>query len=163
MLVKRATVLYHSFKQLGQLIHTYVKYFPSVCTSCAVICFYGYTSVHYNDATMSPMAYQITSIWPLCSTVCPGAHQRKHQTSASLSFVGIHRRSVDSPHKGPVTRKMFPFDDVIMSCVSSYGFTFIVILQLTKFLRLPNTSEATAQNSTSVPVKLLWCGRVWVR
>ena len=27
---------------------------------------------------------------------------------------GIHRRSVNSPHKRPVTRKMFPFDDVIM-------------------------------------------------
>ena len=44
--------------------------------------------------------------------------QRKHQSSASLAFVrGIHRWTVDSPHKGqvtPVTRKMFPFDDVIM-------------------------------------------------
>ena len=28
--------------------------------------------------------------------------------------VGIHRGPVNSPHKGPVTRKMFPFDDVIM-------------------------------------------------
>ena len=28
---------------------------------------------------------------------------------------GIHRWPVKSPHKGPVTRKMFPFDDVIMS------------------------------------------------
>ena len=27
---------------------------------------------------------------------------------------GLHRRPVNSPHKGPVTRKMFPFDDVIM-------------------------------------------------
>ena len=27
---------------------------------------------------------------------------------------GIHRSPVNSPHKGPVTRKMFPFDDVIM-------------------------------------------------
>ena len=27
---------------------------------------------------------------------------------------GIHREPVNSPHKGPVTRKMFPFDDVIM-------------------------------------------------
>ena len=27
---------------------------------------------------------------------------------------GIHRSPVDSPHKGPITRKMFPFDDVIM-------------------------------------------------
>ena len=27
---------------------------------------------------------------------------------------GIHRWPVNSPHKGPVARKMFPFDDVIM-------------------------------------------------
>ena len=33
----------------------------------------------------------------------------------SLAFVrGIDRWPVNSPHKGPVTRKMFPFDDVIM-------------------------------------------------
>ena len=33
-----------------------------------------------------------------------------------LAFVrGIHRCLVNSPHKGPVTRKVFPFDDVIMS------------------------------------------------
>ena len=44
-----------------------------------------------------------------------GGDQRKHQSSASLAFVrGIHRWPVNSPHKGPVTRKMFPFDDVIM-------------------------------------------------
>ena len=41
--------------------------------------------------------------------------QRKHQRSASLAFVwGIHRRPVNSSHKWPVTRKIFPFDDVIM-------------------------------------------------
>ena len=27
---------------------------------------------------------------------------------------GIHRGPVNSPHKWPVTRKMFPFNDVIM-------------------------------------------------
>ena len=32
-------------------------------------------------------------------------------------MVGIHRWPVNSPHKGPVTRKMLPFDDVIMSTV----------------------------------------------
>ena len=49
------------------------------------------------------------------STVCSGPDQRKHLSSASLAFVsGIHRRPVNSPHKGLVTRKMFPFDDVIM-------------------------------------------------
>ena len=43
--------------------------------------------------------------------------QRKHQSSASLAFVrGIHRWPLKSPHKGPVTRKMFLFDDVIMNC-----------------------------------------------
>ena len=41
--------------------------------------------------------------------------KRKHQSSASLAFVrGIHRGPVNSPHKGPVTRKTVPFDDVIM-------------------------------------------------
>ena len=40
---------------------------------------------------------------------------KRNQSSASLAFVrGIHRWPVNSPHKGPVTRKMFPFDDVIM-------------------------------------------------
>ena len=35
--------------------------------------------------------------------------------SASLALLrGIERRPVNSPHKGPVTRQMFPFDDVIM-------------------------------------------------
>ena len=41
--------------------------------------------------------------------------QRKHQSSASLAFVwGFHRGPVNSPHKWPVSRKMFPFHDVIM-------------------------------------------------
>ena len=41
---------------------------------------------------------------------------RKQQYSVSLAFIrGIHWWPVNSPHKGPVTRKMFPVDDVIMS------------------------------------------------
>ena len=58
---------------------------------------------------------RITSPTIVYSTVYWGAHQRKHQSSVSLAFVwGIHRWPVNSPHKRPVTRKMFPFDDVIM-------------------------------------------------
>ena len=58
---------------------------------------------------------QITCLTIVYSTVYSGADQRKHQSSASLAFVrGINRRAVNSPHKWPVTRKMFPFDDVIM-------------------------------------------------
>ena len=61
------------------------------------------------------MASQITSLRIVYSTVYSGADQRKHQSSASLAFVrGIHRWPMNSPHKGPVTRKMFLFDDVIM-------------------------------------------------
>ena len=60
-------------------------------------------------------ASQITSFTVVYSTVYTCADQRKHQRSASLAFVrGIHRWPVNSSHKGPVTRKMFPFDDVIM-------------------------------------------------
>ena len=64
---------------------------------------------------MSSMASLVTRVSAVCSTVCSGADQRKHQSSASLAFVrGIHRWPVDPPHKGPVTRKIFPFDDLIM-------------------------------------------------
>ena len=63
------------------------------------------------------MASQITSLTIVYSTVYSGTDQRKHQSSASLAFVqGIRRWPVNSPHKGLVTRKMFPFDDVIMCC-----------------------------------------------
>ena len=70
---------------------------------------------HYSDVIMGAIASQITSLTIVSSTVYSGADQRKHQSSASLAFVwGIHRGPVNSPHKWPVTRKMFPFDDVIM-------------------------------------------------
>ena len=57
---------------------------------------------HYSDAIMSAMASQITGVSTVYSAVCSTADQRKHQTP------------VNSPHKGPVMRKMFPYDDVIM-------------------------------------------------
>ena len=61
---------------------------------------------HYTDVIMSAIVYL---------TVYSAADQRKHQSSTSLAFVRwIHRWPMNSPHKGPVTRKMFPFDDVIM-------------------------------------------------
>ena len=75
---------------------------------------------HYDDVIMMAIASQITTLTIVYSTVYSGAHQRKHQSSASLAFVrGIHRGPVNSPHKWPVTRKMFPFDDVIMSYYKS--------------------------------------------
>ena len=69
---------------------------------------------HYGDAIMSAKASQITSISTVCSAVCSCTHQRKHQGSASLT---CDRWPMDSPHKGPVTRKIFLLDDVIMMTI----------------------------------------------
>ena len=72
-------------------------------------------SRHYDDVVMGAIASQITSLTIVYLTVCLDADQRKHQSSASLAFVwGIHWGPVNSPYKWPVTRKMSPFDDVIM-------------------------------------------------
>ena len=74
---------------------------------------------------MNTMASQITSVSIVCSAVGSGADQRKYQSSASLAFVReIHRWPVNSPHKAPVTRKMFPFDDVIM-CTHIFSVWFL--------------------------------------
>ena len=78
--------------------------------------------VFYNgsDVIMGTMASQITSLPIAYSTAYSGADQRKHQSSALLAFVrGIHRWSVDSSHKGPVTWKKFPFDDAIIILYNS--------------------------------------------
>ena len=81
----------------------------------AVGCGEGVTLCHYGDVIMDAIASQITSLTSVYFTVYSDADQRKHQRTASLAFVrGIHRGPVNSPHKWPVTRKMFPFDDVIM-------------------------------------------------
>ena len=74
---------------------------------------------HYTHSdVMSVMTSQITSLMIVYSTVYSGLDQRKHQSSASLAFMsGIHGWPVNSPHKGPVTQKMFPFDEVIMGAV----------------------------------------------
>ena len=64
---------------------------------------------------MGAMASEITSLMIVYSIVHSGADQIKHQSSALLAFVrGVHRWPVNSPHKEPVTRKMCPFDDVII-------------------------------------------------
>ena len=73
-------------------------------------------SFHYSDVIVSAMASQTTGVSIIYSPVCSGVDQRKQQGFASLAFVrGIHRWPVNSSHKGPVTRTLLPFHDVIMS------------------------------------------------
>ena len=67
--------------------------------------------LHDRDVIMSATVCQTTWVSIVYSTVCSGVDQRKHQGSASLAFVrGIHRWPMNSPHKGPVTLKMLPFN-----------------------------------------------------
>ena len=71
---------------------------------------------HYSDVIKDVMVSQVTNLTIEYPTVYIGTDQRKYQSSASLAFVSeIHWWPVNSPQKWPVTRKMFPFDDVIMS------------------------------------------------
>ena len=101
----------------------------AMCTDCIVhhekyllrssfvaFCYDQVCAGDYNDVIMGAIASQITSLTIVYSMVYSGAYQRKHESSASLAFVmGIHRWPLNSPHKRPVTQKMLPFDDVIMS------------------------------------------------
>ena len=82
---------------------------------------------HYSDIIMSAVVSQITGVSVVYSTVCSGADQRKHQSSSSLAFVrGIHWWPVNSPHKGPATRKNFYF--MTSSCVSTPRHSYAVAI-----------------------------------
>ena len=96
---------------------------------------------------MIMLASQITSLTVVYSIVYSGVNQRKHQSSASLAFVlEIHRGPVNFPHKGPVTRKMFPFDDVIMLIVR-----YVVFLWIRPYL-----AETRNVNDHNCSVSNLW-------
>ena len=90
-------------------------------------CITGNRCSHYGDIIMGAIASQITSITIVYLTVYSDAGQRK-QSSASLAFLrGIHLGPVNSPHKWPVTRKMFPFHDVIMGISDRLDETFVEV------------------------------------
>ena len=92
---------------------------------------------------MRMMASQITSVSIVHSTVCSGADQRIHQSSVSLAFVsGIHRWPMNSPHKGQITRKMLPFDDVIMLQLYTMVFYSMVF---SNFLKYPSSTFQKTQ------------------
>ena len=109
------------------------------------------------------MALQIAGFSIVYLNVCSGAYQRKPQSSASLAFVrGSHRWPVNSPRKGPVTRKMVPFDDVIM--VGSY-LVLMVMLRIV-YLQCFSLHQFSLFWKPSVsPLNLLcrnWRGRLIV-
>ena len=63
---------------------------------------------HYSGVIVSAIESQISGVSTVCAILCSGADQGKYQRSTLLASVrGIHRRTVDSPPKGPVTWKSF--------------------------------------------------------
>ena len=101
------------FYSVKGAILKFIAYHDGILFQCEVA--HCGLAQNFGDVIMSTIASQITSLTIVYSTVYSDADQRKHQSSASLAFVrGIHRGLVNSLHKWPVTRKMFPFDDVIM-------------------------------------------------
>ena len=100
--------------------------------------------IHYSDVMMDTIASQITILPIVYSTVYSGADQLKHPSSASLVFVpGIQRWPVNSPHKGPVTRKMFPFDDAIMIRPYDTGHVTRNLPAIMFFMLRKRSAEAT--------------------
>ena len=86
--------------------------FVACFQSQEVFCFVGPRHGHFYTNMILIFLRQIPQIKRLYIHAC---RSKKHQSSASLAFVrGINRWPMNSPHKWPVTRKIFPFDDVIM-------------------------------------------------
>ena len=98
---------------------------------------------HYIDVIMTTITSQITRL-AIVYSIVSDADQRKHESSASLAFVrGIHRGPVNSPHKWPVTRIMFPFDDVIMIIPTNH--THAQKVWWNYFKRQTSTSACTVE------------------
>ena len=71
-------------------------------------------TAHYNDVIMGAMASH-QRLDCLLKSLFRSIYKRHHQSSASLGFVRrIHRWPVNTPYNGPVTRRTFPFDDIII-------------------------------------------------
>ena len=80
---------------------------------------------HYNDVIMSAMASQITGVSIVCPNVCSGSEK-----TSKLRVTGLcaGNSPVTGENKRPVTRKIFPFEDVITNkkfhghwCIVSVG------------------------------------------
>ena len=75
----------------------------------------AYIVTHYNDVIMSAMASQIFNVLIVGLTVCSGADQRKHQSSAWLVFV----KGVGFPSQKTSNAENISYHDVIMD---NFGF-----------------------------------------
>ena len=97
-------------------VTSHFREYKQYTTSCGVVCFWNQMTAPHQPLRWRHNEHDgVSNHQPhdCLLNVCLGEDQRKHQSSESLAFVrGIHRWLVNSPHKGPVTRKMFSFNDV---------------------------------------------------
>ena len=139
----------------------YIHRLAVFSTNCHHRLAHVYWVKDYSNVIMGVMAAQITSLTIVYSTVYSGADQRKLHSSVSLAFVrGIHRWPVDSPHKWPVTRKMFQFDDVIMRtviAVEGWNRTY----PKTKKLKFADLTLNTLEHNIIAAVLCYLCCKIW--
>ena len=135
-MIERIYTLSYYHHQIGSM--NYYPMFEVRSWNNGMRCMSLYILTCYSNVIMNAMVLKIPSLTIVNSTVYSGANQRKHQSSASLAFVrGIHRSPMNSPHKGPVTRKMFLHEDVIMHWHRlRFKFTAWIYIKCTRTLLL---------------------------
>ena len=122
---------------------------------------------HYSDVMMGTVASRTTSLTTVYSTDYSDTYQRKQLSSASLAFVrGIHRGPVNSPHKWPVTRKMFPFDDVIMQrkkawSLVQYGISVILPCSMQNLKPIEHLKRMLWKNEILIDLRFRWVSDVY--
>ena len=100
--VERTTALLSQIT-ISLITIQYIPYFQWI----RIFLHYRNSTSHYSEVIVIVVAFQIRGVSIACSTVCSGADERKHQSSASLAFVrGFHWWATNSPHKSSVMRKM---------------------------------------------------------
>ena len=104
-----------------------------------------------DDGIMSAMASEITGVVIVFTTVGSGAYEK---ASRLCVFVrGIHRWPVNSPHKRPITQKMFPLDDYIMTyrsakiCQWATSYFTVISIKKIKYYKLLSISRNTIVNN----------------
>ena len=103
-----------------------------------------FISMHYNDVVMTMMASQITSLTVVYSTVYSDAERKTSKLRVTGLCVGNSPGPVNSPHKWPITRKMFPFDDVIMGLVQGCNISSALVI---KYCSLALTIDLCMMNN----------------
>ena len=115
---------------------------------------------------MSVMASQIISLTIVHPTVYSGIDQRRHQSSVSLAFVrGIHWWLVNSLHKGPVTWKMVPFDDIIMWQIGTLKLPVVQAMtscHLLDFLIITLILQLLKPNQSMRSRSVIWLLMPWI-